>query len=194
MIYMRDEYKNGSIQIRWCRSSMGITRRLLVILVLAVSAQTAVADEASDAVQVLSRLWKGPSDHGSASQFVGDSKTFRMRISGQMDDGTVYIETTEAPFRFLQIRSFPTEVLWMSCFQARTCVNVACLFGRECFSMTEVEHDPVYQDPQREATHYFKSREAGGYVNPKDADSVTQALRTLIRLNAAPPFNPQDPQ
>ena len=82
--------------------------KLLVILTLVVGVQSAAADEATDAVQVLSRLWKGPSDHGSASQFVGDSKTFRMRVTGQMDDGIVYIKTSEAPFRFLQIPDFPS--------------------------------------------------------------------------------------
>jgi hypothetical protein len=169
------------------------TRKFLVILALAISAQTAIADEASDAVQVLSRLWKGASDHGSATQFMGDSKIFRIRTAGQMDDGIVYVETSEAPFRFLQIPDFPSDLLWTECFRARQCISVACLFKRECISLTEVEHDPVYQDPQREATHYFKRAEAGGYLNPADADSVTQALRTLIRLNAVPPFDPQAP-
>jgi hypothetical protein len=89
---------------------------------------------------------------------------------------------------------FPSDVLWSECFQARKCISVACLFKRECVSLTEVEHDPIYRDPKREATHYFKRAEAGGYVNPANADSVVQALRVLIRLNAAPPFDPLAPE
>lgn len=73
---------------------MFMMRRAFVIVALALGVQSASADETTDAVKVLSTLWKGASDYGSASQFVGDTKSFRMRIAGQMDDGTTYIETS----------------------------------------------------------------------------------------------------
>lgn len=171
---------------------MLIIRKLIVILALAGGVQTAAADEASDAVQTLSRLWKGDSAIGSSSQFVGDSKTFRMRTAGQTGDGRAYVITSEAPFRFLTIPDSPLSAIWEECLDTDNCVLVACLFERECIVETEVEDDPG--DPQREATHYFKRAEGGGYVNPANAHSVGRALRTLIELNAAPPFDRQAPQ
>jgi hypothetical protein len=162
------------------------SRKLIIIATLIGSIQTAIADEAADAVQVLSQFWKGASEHGSVSQFVGDAKTHKMRDAGQMDDGTAYVETSEAPFRFLKVSDAP-DGLYSSCFFDHSCVVVDCLFKRECIINTEVESDPVYQDPQREGTHYFKRAEDGGYVTPANADVVKQDLRTLIRLNAAPP-------
>jgi hypothetical protein len=168
-------------------------RHLVIFLVLAGPDQTALADEASDAVRTLSTLWKGKSATGSASQFVGDRQTFRMRLVGQTEEGVVYVETSEAPFRFLTIPEFPLSSIYEGCFTAGTCVLVRCLFKRECIFMTEIEHDPVYKDARREATHTFQRAEEGGFVNPADAQRVREALRTLIGLNAAPPFDPQDP-
>jgi hypothetical protein len=173
---------------------MLIIRKIIVILALAGGVQTAAADEASDAVQTLSKLWKGDSAIGSSSQFVGDSKTFRMRTVGQTDDGRAYVITSEAPFKFLTIPDSPLSAIWEECLDADNCVLVACLFERECIVDTEVEDDPVYRDPQREATHYFKRAEGGGYVNPANAHSVRRALHTLIELNAASPFDRQAPQ
>jgi hypothetical protein len=168
--------------------------KFLVTFILAVCVQTALADEASDAVQVLERLWKAKSDDGTATQFVGDSQILRIRMAGQGKDGVVRIETTEAPFRFLQIAD-PSGFLRssdsaLSCYQKRECVFVSCLFDRACVSSTVVMHDPVYRDPEREGTFYSKQRWAAGGVNPNDIERVTQALRILIRLNAPPQFDP----
>ena len=61
--------------------------KLMVFVgVVAVIFQTAIADEATDAVRVLSKLWKGTHYHDQGSyvedQFVGDDKTYKMyRIS-----------------------------------------------------------------------------------------------------------------
>ncbi len=170
---------------------MSILRKLIVILALAGGVQAAAADEASDAVQTLSKLWKGNSASGSSSQFVGDSNTFRMRTAGQTDDGTAYVITSEAPFRFLTIPDSPLSAIWEECLEADNCVLVACLLERECIVETKVENDPG--DPQREVTHYFKRAEGGGYVNPPNAHSVGRALRSLIELNAAP-LNREAPQ
>jgi hypothetical protein len=172
---------------------MFVIRKLVVILALAGGVQTAAADEAADAVKTLSKLWKGNAAIGSWSQFVGDSKTFRMRTAGQTDDGRAYVITSEAPFKLLTIPDSSLSVIWEECLDTDNCVLVACLFARECIVDSEVEHAPVYRDPQRKATHYFKRAEEGGYVNPANAHSVRRALRTLIQLNAAPPFNPPAP-
>ena len=150
-------------------------------LALVVGMQTAIADEAGDAVEVLSRLWKH-SYRGAATQFVGDSQTLRIRLTGgPREDGTVFTQTTEAPFRFLEI---PTPDLnWSSllgeCHQERSCILVACVFKRLCVSEAWVDHDPIYQDPEREHTTYSKRNFAVGWVNPADAENVKQALRTF---------------
>lgn len=133
------------------------SRELMIIIVALFSTiQTAIADEAADAVQVLSKLWKGKSDTGS-HQFVGDSKTYKMRLVGQTDDGTVYVLTNEAPFRLLEISDAP-EGVWFQCFHDHKCLVVGCRFKRECIYETEVKSDPVYRDPQREGTYYSKSQ------------------------------------
>ncbi len=173
---------------------MFVIRKLMVILALVGGVQTAVADEASDAVRTLSKLWKGHSAIGSWSQFVGDSKTFRMRTAGRTEDGRAYVTTSEAPFKSLTIPDSPLNAIWEDCLDADNCVLVACLSERECIVDTEVEHDLDYRDPQRKADHYFKRAELGGYVNPAHAHSVLRALRILIQLNAEPPPNPQAPQ
>ncbi|MGA9088947.1 MAG: hypothetical protein WB420_07570 [Bradyrhizobium sp.] len=172
---------------------MLVIRKLIVILALASGVQTAAADEASDAVQTLLKLWKGDSATGSSSEFVGDSKTFRMRTTGRTDDGRAYVTTSEAPFRLLAIPESPLSAIWEDCLDADNCVLVACLFERECIAETEVEGDPASRDPQRETTRYFKRAEGGGYVDPADAHRVGRALRALIELNAAR-FNRESPQ
>ena len=172
---------------------MLVIRKLIVILVLAGGVQPAAADEASDAVQTLSKFWKGDSAAGSSSEFVGDSKIFRMRTAGRTDDGRAYVTTSEAPFRLLTIPETPLSAIWEDCLDADNCVMVACLFERECIAETEVEDGPASRDPQRETTHYFKRAEGGGYVDPADAHRVGRAVRTLIELNAAP-FNREPPQ
>ncbi len=178
--HVRNSYRKGM--------PVFANRKLMIVVALAGGIHTDFADEAADAVRTLSQLWKGSSDHGSASQFVGDSKTYKMRLKGQMEDGTVFVLTNEAPFRSLEVPDAPTDFLNRSCFFDHSCIVVDCLFKRECINETEVETDPVYRDPQRENTGYFKRAEDSGYLTPANADNVIQALRTLIRLNAAPPF------
>jgi hypothetical protein len=56
-------------------------------------------------------------------------------------------------------------------------------------------YDPVYRDnPNYQSTALVQRPEASGAVKPADAESVRQALGTLIRLNAAPPFEPPAPR
>jgi hypothetical protein len=144
-------------------------------------------------------LWNGRTEIYS-SKFTGDSKTFRIRWDFKHDDGTVAVYTDEAPIKFLQITDPVTAGFHgPDCsgsgdvrFAGVRCVAVACLFGRKCISSKMVHYDPVYHDPKREGTESFPNSgsEAMGYVNPMNGDKVTEALRTLIRLNAVPPSNP----
>jgi hypothetical protein len=105
------------------------------------------------------------------------------------------IERVEAPFRFLEI---PPDSDWSSllgeCYRERSCILVACRFKRLCVSETWVDRDPIYRDSEREHTTYSKRNFAVGWVNPTDFENVKQALRTLIRLNTLPPFNPEAPE
>ena len=66
------------------------------------------------------------------------------------------------------------------------------MFGRDCISDKYVHYDPLYHDPKREGTESFPNSGsvARVYVNPMNEDKVKAALRTLIRLNAPPPFTP----
>lgn len=164
-------------------------RKFLIILALVLSAQTAIADEANDAVQVLTKLWKGKSDDGTSTQFEGDSRTLRIRlVADPRKDGVVRNETTEAPFKFLQTTD-PSDYLIVTCHKERKCVLVSCLFKRACVSSTAVMHDPIYRDPERERTVYSKQWWAAGWANPSDIERVTQALRILIQLNAPQQFD-----
>ena len=90
-----------------------MTRKPMVIVVLAASIQTAIADEATDAVQVLSKLWTAKLDannqfvsegktYKAANAFVGDEKTYKMRKVYRSDDGTIEDITDEAPFNSLK--------------------------------------------------------------------------------------------
>ncbi len=169
---------------------------LVAILALAGTIHPAAADEAVDAVEVLSKLWTGTDFGGSTTQFVGDSKTFRMRVVTRNSDGTVSVATSEAPFRFLDenLDATPSAAWAPYCFPQRQCIFVQCLYKRECISIVEVTSDPVYQDPKLQNTGYLKRSEEEGAVKPTDADAVKQALRTLIRVNAAPPFDPLAPR
>jgi hypothetical protein len=164
-------------------------RGLMVIVVLAGSIHIGVADEASDAVQVLSRLWAGEKD-GNARQFVGDSQTFKMRAVFHSSDGTVEVTTFEAPFRYFQEDPRPSWGI-VGVRVSEPAVGVQCIFERECIISTGVRYDPVYRNPKLEGKFTYP-REAHQYgpVKPSDAETVRQALRTLIRLNAAPPFDP----
>jgi hypothetical protein len=162
---------------------------------LCFDANSAVADEADDAVQILSTMWKGMSERYS-TEFTGDSKTLRIRLEGKSDDGTVFVHTDETSFRFLQItdpaaRESYVGYLGPDCeSRAVSCVAVACIGRRSCISTKTAKYDPVYHDPRREGTESSPNSwsVAMGYVNPMNHDKVLEALRTLIRLNAAPPF------
>ena len=156
---------------------------------LCFDANSAIADEADDAVQILSTLWKGRTEYDS-SEFTGDSKTLRIRSEAKRSDGTVFVYTDETSFRFLQIADPATVEEYPVCrSSAVSCVAVACLFGRDCISIKFVGYDPVYHDPKRETTGSLPNSSSSlGYVNPLNRDKVLEALRTLIRLNAAPPF------
>ena len=172
-----------------------MTRQAIVfVIALASDVQCAIADEAADAVQVLSTVWKGTFDYGSTSQFVGDSKTFKMQTVTRSSDGTVSVLTSEAPFRYLESPDTFPSYLGATCLPERGCIFVRCLFDRDCIVQEQVTYDPVYQDPKLKGTAYFKRSEEGGAVKPADADNVKRALRTLMRLNAAPPFDPSAPR
>ena len=159
---------------------------------LCFDANSAIADEADDAVQILSTLWKGGTEHYT-NEFTGDSKTFRLRWESEgWDGGIVLVKTDETSFRFLEIADPATwsDFIDPNCKGSGACVMVTCLFGRSCVSSKIVFYDPVYHDPRRERTESFPNSTTGtmGYVNPMNYDKVLEALRTLIRLNAPPPF------
>jgi hypothetical protein len=128
--------EHAGIIVQIGRSVSHSAGKFLITLALAVSVRTALADEASDAVQVLTRLWRGHDDSGWVTQFIGDSRTFKMRRVGQLTDGTVAIVTTEAPFKFLQISE--PDVRYDVCLRAQRCLVVTCLFKRPCISSTVV--------------------------------------------------------
>jgi hypothetical protein len=164
----------------------------MAIVALVGSIHTAIADEASDAVQVLSKLWRGE-DGKHSTEFIGDSKTFRIRDVYRSSDGTVSsVTTSEASFRHLEKDPYPRDFLGHRL--DKPAVGVRCLFKRPCISRTGVIYDPVYRDRERrvsypEVPHYY------GFVTPSDGDNVRRALGTLIlRLNAAPPFEPPAPR
>ncbi len=171
---------------------MFATWKLMATVALAGAIHTAAADEAVDAVEVLSQLWTGTDLGGSTTHFVGDSKTFRMRVVTRNSDGTVSVATSEAPFRFLHESLDATlSGAWApNCFPQRQCIFVQCLYKRECISVVLVNSDTVYHDPRFESRGSLKRSEQGGAVKPTDADTVERALRTLIRVNVVPPFDP----
>jgi hypothetical protein len=155
----------------------------------AEAAQAAVADETADPVEVLSRLWTSDSHSDVTHQFIGDSKIFKKRAVVRSDDGTVSVEISEAPFRYLELDPFPRVL------PPDSAVGVRCLFLRECIVTHGVTYDPIYHDPTREVSGYtVKSYYALGYLKAADSEAVKQALRTLIRLNPAPPFDPLAPR
>jgi hypothetical protein len=175
---------------------MFAAQRLMVILALAGTVHSAAADEATDAVQVLSKLWTGRDFGGSATQFVGDSTSFRMRVVTRNSDGTVSVATSEAPFGFLDenLDATPSAAWAPHCFPQRQCIFVQCLQKRECISIVLVTSDTVFHDPRFESRGSLKRSEQEGAVKPTDADTVKRALRTLIRVNAVPPFDPLAPR
>jgi hypothetical protein len=170
--------------------------KLMATVALAGAIHTAMADEASDAVQVLSRLWTGTDLGGSTTNFVGDSKTFRMRVVTRNSDGTVSVATSEAPFGVLDenLDATPSAAWAPYCFPQRQCIFVQCLQKRECISVVLVTSDTVFHDSRFESRGSLKRSEQEGAVKPTDADTVKRALRTLIRVNAVPPFDRMAPR
>jgi hypothetical protein len=69
--------------------------KLIVAAALGDRIHTALADEAADAVQVPLKFWKT-----AGSQFVGDAKTFKWSTWLRQRDGTVQVDTYEAPFTY----------------------------------------------------------------------------------------------
>lgn len=171
--------------------------KLIIIVCLIGGVQAAMADETGDAVQVLSNLWKGTFDSSTKghikTEFVGDAKTFKMRWTVYQPDGTVEVLDGTAPFRFLEIAENSLSNLVVSCVPESECIFVRCLYKRDCVSVRQITYDPVYRDPKYQSITHVKRPEASGAVKPADAESVRQALGTLIRLNAAPPFEPPPP-
>jgi hypothetical protein len=169
-----------------------------MIIWLIVGVQAAVADETGDAVQVLSKLWKGTFDSSTkghvTTEFVGDAKNFKMRWTAYQSDGTVAVLDGGAPFRFLEIADDSLNNLVVGCVPESECIYVRCLYKRDCVSVRQVTYDPVYRDPKYQSITLFQRPEASGAVKPADAESVRQALGTLIRLNAAPAFEPPAPR
>jgi hypothetical protein len=181
-------------------------RKLMATIALVGTIHAASADEASDAVQVLSKLWTATLDaneqlasDGKAYQnhmfvgnrywFVGDVKTCKMRDVYHKKDGTVEDSTDVALFRFLE--EYPT--LTFRNIPPSSVVGVKCLFERRCVNRETLTHDPIYNPKDKpKKTEPRLMSYSFGVVSPADADSVRQALRTLIKLNAPPPFEPPD--
>jgi hypothetical protein len=171
--------------------------KLTMILWLIGGVQAAMADETGDAVQVLSNLWKGTFDSQKGritTEFFGDGKNLKMRWIAYQSDGTVTVWDATAPFRFLEIADDPLGDLGVTCVPRSGCIFVRCLYKRDCISIRQNTYDPVYHDPKYLSTDMFKRPDASGAVKPADAESVRQALSTLIRLNAAPPWEPPAPR
>lgn len=176
--------------------------KLTMIIWLIGGIQAAMADEAGDAVQVLSNLWKGTFDGENGrttTEFFGDSKNFKMRSVAHASDGTVTVWDAMAPFRFLEtaddsLGNPGASNLGANCVPESGCIFVRCLYKRDCISVRQNTYDPVYHDPKYQSTGYFKRPQASGAVKSADAESARNALRTLIRLNAAPPWEPPVPR
>ena len=194
----------GRARMRTCHRCHRLPLLLfLVILTMAVNAHTAAADEAADAAQVLSKLWGASIDakyqfvrdgkpYKSRNVFVGDGKTYKMRRVFRDDDGTVDDTTEEAPFRFLEEDHAP---IFAPLYPPSSVVGVKCLFGRDCIQRVALTFDPVYNPKaQPKTTWPIPISWSFGAVNASDADAVSRALRTLLKLNAASPFDPLAPQ
>jgi len=172
--------------------------KLIIVLSLIGGVQAAMADEARDAVQVLSDLWKGTFDDPKGritTEFLGDGKDLKMRWVAHASDGTVTVWDAMAPYRFLEIADDSLGNLgFTTCHPESECIFVRCLYQRDCISVRQTTYDPVYRDPKFQSTGRFTRPEGSGAVKPADAESVRQALSTLIRLNAAPPWEPPAPK
>ena len=186
-------------------ASMFISHKLMVIIVMVGSIHAASADEASDAVQVLLKLWGASLDNACGprkilkTEFVGNGKMYRMRLIFRLEDGTVEDSVDEAPFRFLEenvltTRDFNCRYRWSDDIGRSSVVGVKCLFGRNCISETTLTYDPIYNPnappkiSRSERPPMLVDPVSYGAVDPANADAVRRALQTLLRLHAAPPF------
>lgn len=165
---------------------------MILVALVATSIQAANADEATNAAEVLSKLWAGTQRYDTGSyteyQLVGDVRTYKMRhVHHSAQDGTVEVTTEVAPFRFLEEDPAPKFA------SLHPMVGVKCLFGRSCIKRTTLTYDPVFHpsaQPSVNTWPFLDFSDSYGAVNPADGDSVKRALRTLIQLNAPPPFDP----
>ena len=165
------------------------SRNLMAIVALVGTIHAAAADEALWAASVDTnyRLVRDGEPYQIRHEFVGDGKTYKMRSIFHNDkDGTVDDTIEEAPFRLLEEDEKPW--VW-SLFPPRALVGVKCLFRRNCMDMKGLTYDPIYNPkaPPKPSGYVPKS-DSFGIVNPANADAVKRALHTLLRLNAAAPF------
>ena len=122
----------------------------MVIVVIVGSIHAAIADEASDAVQVLLKLWgtnEASDECGGMiilkNEFVGDGKMYKMRLIHRLADGKVEDSVDEAPFRFLEEGLPGGGSIPMHCrYHWSPGVGVRCLFERDCISTTTLTYDP----------------------------------------------------
>ena len=82
--------------------------------------------------------------------------------------------------------------MFRSLYPPSSLLGVNCLFNRDCIYRTCLNYDPIY-NPQREPEKVWPIpiESTAEFVKPTDFDAVRRALLTLIRLNAAPPSNPE---
>jgi hypothetical protein len=124
-------------------------RNLLTIVALVGSIHAASADEASDAVQVLLKLWEASDANSQVlarqkiirEEFVGDGKIYKMRHVVRDDDGKVRDSIDEAPFRFLEEDESAGSTLYAVVSDR---AGVKCLFRRPCINITTLTYDPIY--------------------------------------------------
>jgi len=189
----------------------------MVIVVIVGSIHAAIADEASDAVQVLLKLWGANLEASNnvcggfkilKNEFVGDSKIYKMRRVVRLEDGKVDDAIDETPFRLLEEDVspgivpcwYPRSLSWLGARVPPSVVGVKCLFGRDCMNTTTLTYDPIYNPNAQPKMSKRVGNPADrspvldpfsyGSVDPANVDRVRRALQTLLRLNASPAFEP----
>jgi hypothetical protein len=185
-------------------AAFGNRRALALVILLAGTIQSAAADETADAAQTLTKYWTATLDannqfvtnekaYARRSDFKGDGETYRMRNTFRQGDGAVKVCIGEAPFRFLEID--PKPVSLSADESSSYLLGVRCLFNRDCIKRTCTKYDPIFNpttNPESYSPVAISS--SSGVFNPANAWAVKNALETLLRLNAAPPFDPDAPQ
>jgi hypothetical protein len=188
-------------------------RNLIATVALVSSIHAASADESSDAVQVLLKLWKANLEASNEvcagwkilkTEFMGDGKMYKMRLIHRLENGKVQDSIDEAPFRFLE-EGVPGGISYCRYRWSSPSLGVSCLFGRDCIYTTTRTYDPIYNPnappkmsrsvpgpPPPEGPPMINDPVSFGAVDPANADAVRRALGMLLRLNAAPPFVPPD--